>query len=298
MSSPPLSPTTPPSLSEDVSSLIAREMLQLSFQERQQVLHEIHGVDETIQHQEEDIDMVLHAIDCLNEELDNILSSATAATRSTSASDALSAATFLWTPSSTAGDTGTSAVRVTPPTASSSKSSSGGGASVAQHELIQDQHSGNIDSSLDKDENNNDAILEALRHSSHYVRNPSFLRMFLRADKFDSKLAAQRMINFFREKRRLFGSHTLGRDITLSDMDDDDMTMLQSGYTQILPLRDRAGRAVWFSLSHKRRGRSLRSVVSTNRCICLTLCLCLLGFCSLLANGSPLLLSIPYLLQM
>ena len=210
-----------PAVSEEVNTLMAREMLQLSSEERQQVYHEIHGVEDQVC---EEMDMVSHAIDDLNHELDKILYNA-----SPSAAAASSLLFF-------------------------------GG-------MGEDNDEGNYESNILSPYSSlngcdDDDIIDVLQNYPSYVRNVSFQLMFLRAEKYNPKLACCRMVHFFKEKRILFGSHTLGRDITLTDMDERDMELLQSGYMQILPQRDRAGRAVWFSLSHKRKGRSLKSVVS------------------------------------
>lgn len=210
-----------PAVSEEASTLMAQEMLQLSSEERQQVYHEIHGVEDQVC---EEMDMVSHAIDDLNHELDKILYNA-------SPSAAFMGDMF-------GGDGG-------------DDDDDGGN----YYENILSPYS-SLNGCDDDD------IIEVLQTYPSYVRNVSFQLMFLRAEKYNAKLACCRMVHFFKEKRILFGSHTLGRDITLNDMDERDMELLQSGYMQILPQRDRAGRAVWFSLSHKRKGRHLKCVVS------------------------------------
>lgn len=78
-----------------------------------------------------------------------------------------------------------------------------------------------------------------------YVNDRAFRLMFLRCDSFDVRLAAQRMVHHFKVKNLLFGEgDILGRPVHLSDLSDEDMTLLQSGYTQVLPTRDTAGRFV------------------------------------------------------
>jgi len=41
--------------------------------------------------------------------------------------------------------------------------------------------------------------------SPKYVQDPAFLRMFLRADLYDSAKAAKRLVNYFENKLLLFG---------------------------------------------------------------------------------------------
>ena len=47
-------------------------------------------------------------------------------------------------------------------------------------------------------------------------------------------------------KKELFGSgEILGREIRLSDLSEDDMETLESGFMQVLPTRDAAGRSIF-----------------------------------------------------
>jgi len=71
-----------------------------------------------------------------------------------------------------------------------------------------------------------------------------FLLKFLRAERFDVVKASVRLLNYLVEKEKLFGSDKLLKAIQLSDLDPDTMTTLRSGYFQILPGRDAAGRAI------------------------------------------------------
>jgi hypothetical protein len=81
-----------------------------------------------------------------------------------------------------------------------------------------------------------------------YVQNPEFRLRFLRADLFDAPKAALRMARHFETKLELFGIDKLALDIQQDDLDKETIDALYSGYTQTMPLRDRAGRLVniWF----------------------------------------------------
>jgi hypothetical protein len=87
---------------------------------------------------------------------------------------------------------------------------------------------------------------KALFLNSQHVRNREFRIMFLRADNFDAKKAAKRIILYFESKLELFGANLLAKDVTLNDLDEDDMEALLSGSFQSLPTKDQAGRAVIF----------------------------------------------------
>lgn len=76
--------------------------------------------------------------------------------------------------------------------------------------------------------------------------DPAFRLMFLRCDRFDSKLAAQRIVRHFEIKEKLFGDgEILARDVRLSDLSEEDMKALESGFVQIMPYRDAAGRSIF-----------------------------------------------------
>jgi hypothetical protein len=85
---------------------------------------------------------------------------------------------------------------------------------------------------------------QAKRISEAYVTDRQFRLMFLRAEYHDPGKAAVRLVRFLEEKVRFFGPETLARNLYLSDLDDDDLAFLKSGLMQLIPTRDRAGRAI------------------------------------------------------
>ena len=80
-----------------------------------------------------------------------------------------------------------------------------------------------------------------------YVSDRNFRLMFLRADEFVPSNAAKRIVSHFALKSKLFGLDKLVKDITLEDLSNDDILSLQSGSTQLLPIKDRAGRTMLVS---------------------------------------------------
>jgi hypothetical protein len=80
--------------------------------------------------------------------------------------------------------------------------------------------------------------------SNQYVTDLKFRLMFLRAEDFNAKKAASRLVSFLSLKLELFGPEKLVRPIFLTDLDKEDTATLKSGFVQLLPARDRAGRAV------------------------------------------------------
>eukprot|EP00980_Cylindrotheca_fusiformis_P003404 scaffold758_cov104-Cylindrotheca_fusiformis.AAC.3 len=90
------------------------------------------------------------------------------------------------------------------------------------------------------------AYNKALFLNPEYVHGQSFLVMFLRSTNFDTKKAAQTIVNHFRNKLDLFGPDVLGRDIKYEDLDDDTKQAMGTGAYQTPPVKDAGGRAVFF----------------------------------------------------
>mmetsp|Transcript_13007 Transcript_13007/g.20941 ORF Transcript_13007/g.20941 Transcript_13007/m.20941 type:complete len:477 (+) Transcript_13007:249-1679(+) len=107
------------------------------------------------------------------------------------------------------------------------------------------------------------AYERALFLSPRYVRDPLFRKMFLRADSFDVRKAAARMINYFQYKMELFGEEKLVKKITLEDLTPDDMDELMSGSFQFLEEKDRCGRAVCFLMQRLVRYKTWQSKLRT-----------------------------------
>jgi hypothetical protein len=80
--------------------------------------------------------------------------------------------------------------------------------------------------------------------SLNYVSNNKMRLQFLRADNYDAKNAATRLVAFFESKLELFGKEMLTKDILLSDFSKQDIADVERGYLHLLPQRDRAGRAI------------------------------------------------------
>lgn len=106
------------------------------------------------------------------------------------------------------------------------------------------------------------ALAEAM--SRKYVSSRRLRMMFLRADRYNSEDAAERMIRFFDLKESLFGVHKLVKDITLDDLDENDIECLKSGCYQISPLKDMAGRTITIYFIKLRKYKVAENYVSTS----------------------------------
>ena len=90
------------------------------------------------------------------------------------------------------------------------------------------------------------AYERALFLSPRHVRDPKLRLMFLRAEYFDARKAATRMVLYFECKRVLWGDGKLVKTITLDDFDQEDMRSLRAGSMQNPVVKDRAGRTLCF----------------------------------------------------
>jgi anaerobic glycerol-3-phosphate dehydrogenase len=86
-----------------------------------------------------------------------------------------------------------------------------------------------------------DAYLQAVAQDKEYTTNKSFRLRFLRADLFNEKAAAERLVLFFVEKLKIFKPELLAKDIKISDFDEDERKCLESGFGQLVPQKGRAG---------------------------------------------------------
>jgi hypothetical protein len=89
------------------------------------------------------------------------------------------------------------------------------------------------------------AYLLAMSLSNKYVSN--FRLHFLRAEDYDPKSAAERMVRYFDTKCEIFGKDKLVKDIDLGDLGAEDMAALKSGFVMILDDKDRSGRVIVYS---------------------------------------------------
>ena len=89
----------------------------------------------------------------------------------------------------------------------------------------------------------------AVRQNEGYVMDDKFRIMFLRADSFHPEKAATRMVGYFEGKLKYFGESLLTKRIQFSDLDQDDQECVKGGHLQVLPSRDRSGRAIFIDLN-------------------------------------------------
>jgi hypothetical protein len=89
-----------------------------------------------------------------------------------------------------------------------------------------------------------EAYMQAKAQNKEYVICHKLRLKFLRAEIFDARLAAGRMVRFFERKKELFGSVKLTKEIKLRDLEKEDQKLLDTGIGQIVPQRDRAGRRI------------------------------------------------------
>ena len=155
---------------QEADALLAKELMQLSVNERNKAIEEVHGVDDPIS--DEDPEVVQQGLSQMNVEIDKQL-----------------------------------------------QAYGGNDKAVTYH--------------------------EALAQNPSYVQDRGFRLMFLRAEGLDEpSRAADRLLNFFSIKEKLFGKEMLTKDITLEDLGEDARTNMRLGYVTLLPSKDRSGRRI------------------------------------------------------
>lgn len=88
----------------------------------------------------------------------------------------------------------------------------------------------------------------ALQLNANYVQDVKFRLKFLRADLWEAKASAARMVMYFRKMKQHFGEALMVRPLTQNDLTKEDLKALKTPTYAHLPTRDRSGRLVngWF----------------------------------------------------
>eukprot|EP00538_Stauroneis_constricta_P004610 CAMPEP_0119548244 /NCGR_PEP_ID=MMETSP1352-20130426/2195_1 /TAXON_ID=265584 /ORGANISM="Stauroneis constricta, Strain CCMP1120" /LENGTH=468 /DNA_ID=CAMNT_0007593447 /DNA_START=172 /DNA_END=1578 /DNA_ORIENTATION=+ len=98
------------------------------------------------------------------------------------------------------------------------------------------------------------AYMIAYQQNRDFVCDVEFRLMFLRAKRFDAKKAAECIVKHMELKLKLWGLALLTRRITFNDLDaESQQVFANNGAIQILPVRDSAGRVVFFSMEKNHR---------------------------------------------
>lgn len=196
---------------------IAEALQNMSLQDRDQVYHEVHGVEEVM---EETPEFLKKSFDALQKELQVLVS--------------------------------------------------------AFDENKNSRHNSNQHNNI-----NCGPLVRAQLQDYDYVHSPFFYKAFLRAERFDAKAAAIRMVRFFDMKAWCFGANHqrsddgdgddddansdqsyLCQDITQAMLTPGDLASMRRGCNQVLPRRDRSGRCLYLNSPHLTHFESPESLVS------------------------------------
>jgi hypothetical protein len=82
-----------------------------------------------------------------------------------------------------------------------------------------------------------------------YVEDETFRLKFLRANFYDAKKSVRQMMSFLGYKATYFGRDKVGRDILLTDLNQEDLDLMLSGPFHVQEGRDRSGRAVVYLMN-------------------------------------------------
>jgi hypothetical protein len=103
----------------------------------------------------------------------------------------------------------------------------------------------------------------ARTHDGSFVNTVSFRLMFLRAELFDTKKAAERLVTFLEILMYFFDGkeELLLRPLRISDLGKEDIALLKAGSWQLLPFCDRSGRRILTVLSSFHGFRSANKIL-------------------------------------
>ncbi|CAJ1932730.1 unnamed protein product [Cylindrotheca closterium] len=99
--------------------------------------------------------------------------------------------------------------------------------------------------------------------SFDYVHARAFRIMFLRGNRYDQKATADQMIRFFEVKQELFGKDKLVKDITIDDLDEDDLACMRTGSVQVAG-KDRSNRTVVLTFPGLRAHKIIQNQMRSN----------------------------------
>ena len=91
----------------------------------------------------------------------------------------------------------------------------------------------------------------AVNQDRSFVEDPTFRLKFLRANFFDIEKSVRQMMDFLFYKAKYFGQDKVAREITVSDLTEDDLRVMLSGLYHIQEGRDRMGRVIVYLLDNE-----------------------------------------------
>jgi hypothetical protein len=199
----------------DISTLLTKELMELSFNDRNEINEEVHGVNcmATLETPE----LLLTALNEFQYELNNNNNN-------------------IPIEQKYAYNIATGKDNILVDSTTTTTTSGGGG--------------GGFDSSQPSSNSNSNSS-----SSSSYVTSHKFQLRFLRAELFNIKKAVLRMCTYLNLIYKLFGINVLKRPLRITDFNnnndggDKSNIILRSGLVQLLPYRDRSGRRVMVILS-------------------------------------------------
>jgi hypothetical protein len=108
---------------------------------------------------------------------------------------------------------------------------------------------------------------EASNSATSFVHSESYRLSFLRAERYDPRKAAARMVLKLEQLSRYFGPEALQRRITFHDLTEEAKMVVKSGTLQLLPACDRAGRKLITRIGPLGSGLSSHARVRWKGCV-------------------------------
>ncbi|CAJ1960440.1 unnamed protein product [Cylindrotheca closterium] len=107
------------------------------------------------------------------------------------------------------------------------------------------------------------AYEKAERMDPHYVGATALRLMFLRCNRYDAKASAGQMLKFFEMKQQLFGDEKLVKEITMEDLDADDLACLNCGFLRMIG-KDQSSRHVFLGIPALRSFKALKNEMKSH----------------------------------
>jgi len=123
--------------------------------------------------------------------------------------------------------------------------------SIVESHVVVRRALANLKQELSLISENRECFDMAEKKCPEYSNSTAFRLMFLRADHFDAKAAAERLMRYWTEKVDLFGNEKAFHPICVQDFDEEDQAALTGGGFKLLPDTDNTGRGIIVSCRPK-----------------------------------------------
>lgn len=109
-----------------------------------------------------------------------------------------------------------------------------------------------FDAGVQKESHKHSVYETAVQQNRAFVEDDSFRLKFLRANFYNVDKSVHQMMRFLKLKETYFGIDKVAKEITLDDLNEEDMEVVLSGVWHVQEERDRSGRVILHAFSNLR----------------------------------------------